>query len=319
MDNTGPYAKYDELIVELYLAGLAVVSKVADMVLSNKVTDAGGDIFEYDAGAPAVGDVVNQLGKSATVIELLTTPNRVRVDETDTESDLANGAAMFLRSISVPRFRGEALIEQFSDFIDEQTGQFFNKRAADVALEGNNTDTMWLPVPIIEITSLILNNAEPALTEGEDEDYVAFKGRARPQDDRRNPRIKLGIRANDSIFSGPRHNRFIKRTLTHIVGYFGFLEPDGSTPLLIKKAVIILVAKEINTPSTSSSATLGALKRVKVDLHEKEFFKLGDSGVATPPANMSGVPEVDQIIAKFKTPIRMGGSIQILSDLNRGV
>ena len=319
MDNAGPYLKYDELIVELWLAANTVVSKVADTTLSSKTVDAGGDIFEYSGTTPAVGDVVNQLGKSATIIELLTAPNRVRVDETDVDSDVANGAAMFLRSTSIPRFRGEALIEQFSDFIDEQTGQFFNKRAADVALEGNNTDTVWLPVPIIEITSLILNNAEPALTEGIDEDFVAFKGRARPQDDRRNPRIKLGIRADDSIFSGPRHNRFIKRTLTHIVGYFGFLEPDGSTPLLIKKAVTILAAKEINTPATSSAAGLGTLKRVKVDLHEKEFFKLGDSGVATPPANMSGIPEVDQIIAKFKTPIRIGGSIQILSDLNRGV
>ena len=46
------------------------------------------------------------------------------------------------------------------DFIDEQTGQFFNSRDLQVSIEGNNNTLLHLPVPIIAITELIINGDE---------------------------------------------------------------------------------------------------------------------------------------------------------------
>ncbi len=316
-DNKGPYIKYDELIVELFLTGSVAVKKINDVTLSSKTADAGGAIFEYTPITPIVkvGDVINQLGRSAIVKAILITPDRLQVEDLiDGTTDLSNGVVEILRSDKVPRFRGEDIIDQAINFIDEQTGQFFNSRPALVSLEGNNTPTMWFPVPIIDIQKLRINSTTSELTEGEEFDYIAFKGRAEPQDDRRNPRIKLNVgRGRDSIFIGAISSRiFAKQTLTEITGDFGFLEPDGSTPALIRRATTILAAKEINSPAASASATTGTgpVKRTKVDLHEKEFFELKS---ATARGSLSGIPEVDQIISRFRTAIRLGGSIELLS------
>lgn len=313
MDNTGPYLKYDELILEMKLGGSTKVSSVGDVTLSNKTPDAGGAIFEYTPNSPAVkvGDVINQIGKSAIVKAVLTTPDRLQLEDLDDgTTDIENGSAEVLRSESVPRFRGEDLIGQAMDFIDEVTGQFFNARQATVRLEGNNTPTMWLPVPIINIDKLVINSTAEELLEGEDKDFVAFKGRARPQDDRRNPRIKLNVgRGRDSIFTGAVTNRvFVKETLTEIQGTFGFLDPDGSTPSLIKQATAILALDLINAPiAQNAGQDTGPLKRIKVDLHEQEFF---EKQSITRKSSVSENSKVDQILARFKAPIRIDGSIE---------
>ncbi len=312
MDNIGPYTTYDELIVAFFLSKTASVVKIGDVTLSNKTADAGGDIYDFTPAAPLVkaGDVVNQLGKSAIVKAVLTGPDRIQV--TETPSDIDNSVVEILRSTKLPRFLGEDLILSAMDFMDEQTGQVFNKRtftsSSPLKLEGNNTPTMWFPVPIISIAKLLINSTDLELTEGEDDDFVVFNGRVRPQDDRRNPRIKLNVgRGRDSIFVGGSSRLFSINSLTHIEGDFGFLEPDGSTPRLIKKAIHALVARDVNKPSTASAASAGQgpRKRLKVDLHEEEFFELR----STTRVNKSGIAEVDQIIAKFMTPIRIQGSI----------
>lgn len=330
MDNTGLYLKYDELILELNQSESTKVTVIrTDAILSNKTADVGGAIFEYNIdGAKPIktGDVINQLGRSAIVIAVLTGPDKLRVEDlTDGTTDLENGSVEILRSDKIPRFTGERIILDAMNFIDEKTGQFFNKRPALVALEGNNSPTMWFPVPIIDISKLLINSTEQELFPGQDRDFIQFIGRAEPQDDRRNPRIKLNVgRGRDSIFIGSVTSRiFSKDTLTEITGDFGFLEPDGSTPPGIVKATKMLASKEINSPSTSASATSGQgpIKRRKVDLHEEEFFEIRSS---TSRGSLSGIAEVDQIMATFRTPIRLGGSIRFLTgastrDSNRTV
>jgi len=315
MDNTGRYLKYDELILELKFAKSPLVVAIGDVTLSNKTADAGGAIFDFTPAAPVVkvGDVVNQLGKSAIVKAVLAGPDRLQLeDNDDATTDVENGAAEILRSESLPRFRGEDIIDNNMSFIDEQTAQFFNKRTGTFKLEGANHPVLWFPVPIIEITKLVINSTDLELIEGEDDDFFAFKGRAVPQDDRRNPRIKLNVgRGRDSIFTGASTNRiFSQGTLTTIDGSFGFLEPNGDTPPQIQRAILLLSAKEANNPGTSSSATSGQgpEKRIKVDLHEKEFF---ENKQATSKGSLSGIPEVDQIIARFRSPIRIGGSTML--------
>jgi len=316
MDNVGPYLTYAEFIIALKLDGSTVVQDITDITLGALVTDPSGDIFEFTGTTadPQVGDVINQLGRGATIIEILAAPDRVRVDQSPTV--LTSIAAKVIRSDSIPLFRGEDAIQISMDFIDEYTGQFFNKRTSvePFKLEGNNTPLLHFPVPIIEITKLLINSTDQELIEGEENDFFAFKGRARPVDDRRNPRIKLNVGSGrDSIFLSPLTSRvFVKGTLTSIEGSFGFLEPDGTTPALIKRATLLLTAKTLNEnlSTVGSSSATGPMKRRKVDLHEREFFEIKD---ATSKSSLTGIKEVEKIIAKFTTPIRIAGSIPLLS------
>ena len=315
-DNTGDYVTYGELLQELYLADSTLVT-ASDITLSNKTVDAGGDIYEYTmaSGSPLVGDVISQAGETDCIIEILTTPNRIRIEKTDAENLIANGTAKLLHSDKVYKKRGLELIHQAMDFIDEKTGQFFNKRTGTFDIEGNNTNTLFLNVPIIEITKFLINSSDVEISEGIDYDFVAFKGRARPQDNRRNPMIKLNFgRARNSIYANSLTNRYFARgTFQTIEGSFGFLEPDGTTPSLIKKATLILALRDVNAPlaGSSTSGTVGPLKRQKVDLHEEEFFELKGQ---TSKGTLSGNEEVDRIIANYKSPIGIGGSFKRLPE-----
>ena len=312
MDNEGQYLTYGQLLLEMKLASNTKVT-TNDITLSNKVIDIAGDLFDYvTAGAVKIGDVLTQAGETDCIIEILTAPDRIRVIKTGVENKIVNGPAEFLHAETVPKTKGEQLIQAAMDLIDERTGQYFNKRTGTFKLEGRNVPVQHFPVPIIEITELLINSTSTVLTEGEDFDFIAFKGREKPQDDRRNPRIKLNVgKGRDSIFVNSITSRiFIKGALTHFIGSFGFLEPNGSTPLLIQKATTILVMSDINSPvsaSPSVSAGAGPLKRLKVALHEKEFFESSFNKESAKSSD-SGDAEVDRIIALYRTPIRVGGS-----------
>ena len=68
--------------------------------------------------------------------------------------------------------------------------------------------------------------------------------------------------------------------------------------------------EDINEPvgaSLSATSGSGPLKRLKVDLHEQEFFE-NSANKANINSSNTGNPEVDRIIATYRTPIRVGGS-----------
>jgi hypothetical protein len=309
-DNTGTYLSWEEMIAELLYGNSALLAK-ANTALSVKTVDAGGDVFQFSGTAPGIGDAIEQAGHLDTVKEVLTAPSRVRVTRTGAENLIVNGGAQFLHAEKLPKPRAEALIATASAFIDQATGQFFNKRSATINIQGNNTPVLWLPVPIIEVTYLNLNG-DVELFEGFDRDFVAFKGRTLPQDDRRNPKIRLDVRKNrQSIFTGRDSYVFSREALTEIRGAFGFLEADGSTPSLIKRATFMLAITDANKPLSDTglaSASVGGLKREKVDVHEKEFFER-KAGASIRSA--SGNSEVDEILARYRTPVRVDGSIEV--------
>lgn len=317
-DNIGQYITYADLLLEMAIANNTKVTKSV-ITLSNKDVDVGGDIYEYVVAGgdptPKVFDIIAQSGFSDEIIEILTAPDRIRIKKTGAENVIANGPADLLSSITVPKGIAEQFIQQSMDLIDEKTGQYFNKRTGTFKFPGNNTDMLLFPVPIIEITKLLINSSKTSLTEGEDFDFIAFKGRGRPVDNRRNPKLILHGGTGRDIFSQSLTSRiFVKGSFSDITGSFGFLEPNGLTPLLIQKATKLLVMKEINTPigvSASITSGTGPLKRLKVDLHEQEFFEtnLNKSSIAS---SASGNEEVDRIVSMYRTPIRIGGSFKIL-------
>lgn len=308
-DNTGDYITYDELLSELYISDSTLVTS-SDITLSNKTVDVDGDIYEYSmaSGTPLINDVIFQSGESDIIKEILITPDRIKIEKTDLENNIVNGSAKLLHSDKVYKKRGESLIHESMDFIDQKTKQFFNSRTGTFEIQGNNTPVLFFNVPIIEITKLLINNTDTELIEGPDYDFVAFKGRTPPQDDRRNPHLQLNFgKTRNSIYTGIMTNKvFYKNAYSIIEGSFGFLEADGSTPSLIKKATMLLTLNAVNNNLNSVvSSNTGPLKRRKVDLHEEEFFELkGQTSVNT----LSGISEVDRIIAMYRSPILIGGS-----------
>lgn len=311
-DNTGNYIEYEELIGEMLEDSSPLVSS-EETTLSAKVVDAGGDVYTFTSGSPQLNDVVYQGGELAVVIGF-PSGTQIQIDRTDVENTIVNGPAKFVRSAQLTKRRAESMIKSKMQFVDRATRQFFNKRTGTFEIEGSNTPVMYFPVPIIEITSLVINSTDSILTEGDDFDFVAFKGRELPTDDRKNPRIKLNVgRGRDSIFIGSISNRvFARNTLTTVVGSFGYLEADGSTPEGIKDAMKLLIFDTLNNPYSSSggsgeSAT-GPLRRIKVDLHEKEFFAPTTSSSSDSRSSLSGIHEVDVLLAQYKSPLVIGGS-----------
>jgi len=211
----------------------------------------------------------------------------------------------------------DATIALVEVFVERMTRQWFDSRAVTLKLDGVNGDTLHLPVPIINIDHVRLNNAEDNLDPGL---FLVYNGRLLP-DDRRNPRIKLiSSDEHHDIFTRPldihHHLIFRKgRQNQEIKGDFGFVELDGSTPEPIKRAVKILVIEKLQSPlfvDTSvppvlppPPALLGNLLEEKTDGHSRKYAQAGGP-VEKRPAGLSGITdnkEFHDIIRLYKAPI----------------
>lgn len=198
----------------------------------------------------------------------------------------------------------EAKIDHWMAFIDRQTGQWFNSRTLTMRVEGPNSNVLFFPVPNLTMTSIKLNS------EANTADltfFEIFNGRSLP-DNRRNPMIKI-VRRTGDIFSGSATlGRIFQRGFfTELAGTWGYLEEDGSTPLEIQRATLLLVFQDIQNPivDAASSSSSGAVKREETDLHEIEFFQPSESSSS---GGESGNTDVDTILAKYKAPFGIGGS-----------
>lgn len=316
MDNTGDYITYGELLLSLSDAGSGKVTKTAT-TLSNKVVNSAGDTYEF-TGNILVGDVIEQAGFVDCVIEILSGPTRIRIIKTGAENPIANGPANFLHSDKIPKRIGEEAIKAAMDFIDVHTQRFFNKRTGTFQIEGTNSILLTFGVPIIEITKFDINNSGQELIEGDDDDFTVYKGRAVPQDDRWNPKIKLNVRNRKNIFTDLLTNSvFLYGHRTIIDGSFGFLEPDGTTPREIKRATTLIALNRISTPiGPDGFTTSGTVRRLKVDLHEQEFFEVRGLNRGF---SLTSNQEVNNIIAKFRVSFIIKGSIKFITGINHSV
>lgn len=298
--NTGAYTTYQKLLMHLYPS--TFVSYKSAITLSNKA----GNVFEY-AGATfdlAEGDIITQGEYAQHVTALQTGPNRLTVDDA---TNIADGDAYVFRSSKrldeLNVYRSIAM-----QTVDLHTGQWFNARSFDssnpVKYDGNNTRMIHFPVPIIEITSLKLNNETTALSSNA---YQVFNGRSLP-DDRRNPKVMLMENTQDTIYtSGRTHRFFLKDYFTLIEGTFGFVEEDGSTPEAIQWATARLVALNMLADQDPTS-TNQTKKREKTDLHEVEYDTSSSTPADSIQTKMTGDNSVDKILMMYKAPIGIGAT-----------
>jgi hypothetical protein len=196
--------------------------------------------------------------------------------------------------------------------------QWFEPRPYDATFDGTDSDALHLDVPIITCSALYINDAPEPLDPSY---YRVYSDASGMKDDRRNPRIKL--RQMDDftdIFTAPLmagQLRFRKgRQNQRIVGTFGFVEADGSTPPLIKYALEQLIVTKLMRPGPALPdgvepppvLTGSYILEEETDAHR---IKYGESFNRYALRRANGAqdlidnPEVLSILKMYRAPIAM--------------
>lgn len=207
----------------------------------------------------------------------------------------------------------QAAIDLASQYMDRACRQWFESRSYTAYLDGQDSDRLFLPVPIITLTELYINNRFTAQDKLLTADYVVYNGKGFP-DDRRNPKVEL-INSRRSIFQVPALQQggriFMKgKRNQKLVGTFGFTEEDGTTPLLIVRAVkkMCLRFLDVLSPTGGGSGTTtssGVIIGESTDGHFIQYATPGSAGVKAASMGISRDPEVEQIIQMYRAPITL--------------
>jgi hypothetical protein len=118
-------------------------------------------------------------------------------------------------------------IETWSGFIEQQCRQPFSPKARTITFDGNNSDTLFLPWPILGLRSLFING--DFVNALGSENYRAYMGVDFP-DDRKNPKIRLagGISGGwqAAYYLGRNRMPFARgKQNQRLVGVFGYCDP----------------------------------------------------------------------------------------------
>jgi hypothetical protein len=268
---------------------------------------AGQTVYFYDdvAGDPAYYYKTSYFHETTLLESSLSDPIQG-------ESDALIVSIQDLRDEGVPSTVSDdrilLAIQTWQAFVERACRQWFYPRQMTWDLDGNGTTLLQLPVPIISLSTLYMN--DDFVNPVEVDAYVVYNGRGENgRDDRRNPRIKL-ISAETSIFEGVgpvQRNSFtfmIGEKNQRLVGSFGYVEPDGSTPAPVRYAVKKLAIRGIEPLYNTGGAAgpTGSVIEEETDRHRRKW---SDPTLATKAWSMSGDAEVDQIIAMYRAPISM--------------
>ena len=218
-----------------------------------------------------------------------------------------------VKEAEVPDSRIVEKITWAEALIERHTMQWFESRSLDFYMDGTGSRTLFLPVPIISVTALYVNDD---FTNALDSDSYVVYNRTSPFDDRRNPRIKLKSKSWDLFSTVGKEGIFSRGEQNQrVVGTFGFVESDGSTPSRIKYACLKLVLKNLKpvagtgsqhtgsgAPDVASSS-IGFKTFEAVDDHQVSYSvpKMGTISAGTVRA--TGDPEIDSILSEYRSPL----------------
>jgi len=207
---------------------------------------------------------------------------------------------------------------RWSEFIDAATKQWFESRYVSMKLDGNDSRTLFLPVPIISVERVYMNSN---FTNPIDANlFAVYNRRDSLRDDRRNPMIKLagsglGIyNAGDfrmgSMFIRGEQNQ-------QIDGTFGFTEADGTTPKMIKRAVLKLAIRELQggggtlwnqVAGGGSPAGGGMIQSETTDGHTISYNAFSIKPTAPGLNGITNDPEVDRILDLYRAPLKIAAT-----------
>jgi hypothetical protein len=186
-------------------------------------------------------------------------------------------------------------------WFEHMTGRWFTPKEMTLTLDGDGSRVMWLDVPIITLDELYIN--DDFVNAVATDDYVVY-ARTYP-DDRRNPRIKLK-RKSGSIYEWNTERKFLVGDQNQrIVGTFGYVEPDGSAPFLVQRAImtLVLATAELKGDSEIDQLAVGRKIEEVTDRHRVRYSDLWDEIVAWKP---TGFTEVDEAIRLYRKPAYIG-------------
>lgn len=204
-----------------------------------------------------------------------------------------------------------AAITLWQKFIERACRQWFFEKSLEFYVDGTDSDALHFGVPIIAITEIRINDSSTALATDQ---YKVYNATEYPAD-RQNPRIKLvSSSRRPDIFTAPLEhgaNIFRKgRQNQYIKGTFGYVESDGSVPLLIQHALKKLVVEKLLSPvypdptlPTPPPIVAGAIREEKTDGHSITYDY---SESQSRPAGLSGITndqEILDIIRLYRAPI----------------
>lgn len=208
--------------------------------------------------------------------------------------------------------RALILLERASELVEKITNNnLFYEVSGTFVFDGTNSYLLQLPLAIIEVSSLKINNETVELPTTE---YRVFNGKQPPNDDRHYPKIELRRNSPQSIYTTFSPTKFLKGYDQTIVGKFGFVEPDGSTPPAITECVMAIAMMTwedlyyrfyVNGDGGGGGPgpMVGPIKREITDAHEVEWWQ-PDTG-ATEQGMI--VPQyVHGRLKNYRAPIYIG-------------
>jgi hypothetical protein len=196
--------------------------------------------------------------------------------------------------------RALILLEGWQQWIERKTEQWFIPKDLEMYLDGNGSRVLWLPVPIISVTSLYANDDFDTAVDSDS--YVVYN-RYFP-DDRRNPRIKLK-RSTGNIYTSITTGKFVAGDQNQMIdGRFGFIEEDGTVPYAIRRAIMLLVNM---TKEEMGDEEISALDRGRVieEVTDRHRIKYADIWNSIRSWNSIGITEVDQAIKLYRRVINV--------------
>lgn len=191
--------------------------------------------------------------------------------------------------------RLERLLEEASHLIDRVTGWFFEPRAMNFRLDGRGAPSIEPPVPPIRLDRLLLGSSELPLGP---EHLVVVGAPVLPGFDA--PRLTL------------RHGRVFPSGQGNIVaeGLWGFTEhdgtPEGRTPLVIRRACMLLVLRNLAPLADDASLEARSRWRLLEERTRDQSYRLDAPRQVS--AQLTGDPEVDALLLPYVRPVPMGAA-----------
>lgn len=184
-----------------------------------------------------------------------------------------------------------ALTDEWSAWIDQATGWWFEARALTLRLDCHQAGVLFLPAPVITLDELAMMDGFGGRQVLDPSGYIVYDRRpwAGGMDDRYYPRIAA-------------RERFAPGRLRYeAVGTFGFVEEDGSAPAAIRRACVLLTLAAAD-PAASRERPASDLRSITVQGRSESYA--GPTSAST----ISGLPEVDRIIQRYRCPPFMGAA-----------
>lgn len=197
--------------------------------------------------------------------------------------------------------RLQRLLDDASRYIDEATGWWFEPRTKTLGFDGDGTECLWMPAPIISLTSVSIDDTALALGD------VLVYGTTSSQTELRAARL---ARRTSSVLREGRATWPKGRRNITVVGSFGYVLSNGtSPPPEIRDACIRLAARNIgllgDAAAQAARAATTGIFRETTDGHsyERAGGTAGTAG-AWRYAGATGDPEIDTTLARYRRASR---------------